>query len=243
MLLRDPSAWTPGPAAVQPLVLVVEDDPQMRRFLVSTLASDGFRSLHAASQTETLTRAAAHEPDLVLIDISRAGIDGVGLVTRLRQWVAAPVLVVLGQSTEQERSALLDAGANDYITKPFGTGDLLARVRVWLRQAARVQRPRAAALAAIDRFRIDRERKSLFVDGREVHITPLEYKLLTVLAHKPGAVMTEEEILGAVWDPKTAPRAPYLRAQIRQVRQKIERDPARPRHLLSEHGGYRLKLG
>jgi two-component system KDP operon response regulator KdpE len=232
-----------GPAAVQPLVLVVEDEPQMRHFLVSTLATNGFRSLHVGTPVGMLTRAVAHEPDLILLDLSQPGIDTVDLTVRLRERTSAPILVVLAGGAERERVAVLDAGANDYLVRPFGTGDLLARMRVWLRQAQRARRASAPPELPTEPFRLERERRSLFVEGREVHITPLEYKLLAALARSPGTPMSEDRIVAAVWGAGAPSQRQYLRAHVRQLRQKIEKDPARPRHLITDsEGGYRLKL-
>jgi two-component system, OmpR family, KDP operon response regulator KdpE len=233
-----------GPFAVQPLILVVEDEPHLGRSLVSTLASHGFRTLQASTRAGALTRAVGHEPDLVLLDVGHAEVDAVGLTTRLREWTNAPIVAILARAREKQRASVLDAGANDYIVRPFAAGDLLARMRVWLRQKARMQAQRYGSEPGAERLRIDRDRRALFIEGREVHITPLECKLLLTLAHNPGRSMTEEQILAAVWGSKTATRAQYLRAHVRQLRQKMEKDPARPRYLVSDPGGgYRLKLG
>ncbi len=233
-----------GSPAVQALVLVIGDEPQMRRLLVSALASFGYRSLHVGTKGGPLTRAVGHEPDLVVVDVSHPDVDGVGLTNRLRDWTAAPILALLGDGREKERAEVLDAGANDYLVKPFATGDLLGRVRVWLRQVGRTHKPHIPPQANAPRLVIDRTKRSLLVDGREVHLTPLECKLLLALARSPGLAMTDRQILDAVWGPDDAPQAQYLRAQVRQLRQKIEGDPARPRYLLAEPGGgYRLKLG
>ena len=232
-----------GSPAVQALVLVVEDEPQMRRLLVSALASFGYRSLHVGTKGGLLTRAVAHEPDLVVVDVGQAEVDGVGLTARLRDWTSAPILALLAHGREKERVELLDAGANDYLVKPFATEDLLGRVRVWLRQVGRLRKPHVPLQGGARRLEIDGERRVLLVDGREVHLTPLECKLLLVLARNPGRAMTDRQILDAVWG-DDAPQPQYLRAQVRQLRQKIEGNPDRPRHLLTESGGgYRLKLG
>ena len=215
----------------------------MRRFLVSALATNGFRSLHVGTRVGMLARAMAHDPDLVVLDVSQPGIDAVGLTVRLRERTAAPILVVLADGSEAERAALLDAGANDYIVKPLGTGDLLARMRVWLRQATRARRPGGPSEPQPERFRLDRERKCLFVEGRQVHVTPTEYKLLAALSRSPGSPMSDDQVIAAVWGPGAQAQKQYLRAHVRQLRQKIEKDPAHPRHLVADAGGgYRLKL-
>jgi two-component system KDP operon response regulator KdpE len=233
-----------GSPVVQALVLVVEDEPQMRRMIVSALASFGYRSLHVGARGGPLTRAVGHEPDLVVVDVSHPDLDGVGLTTRLRGWTSAPILALLGHGRERERNELLDAGASDYLVIPFATSDLLARVRVWLRQVGDARAPQAPIQAYPPRLVIDRERHALVVDGCEVHLTPLECKLLLALERSPGRAMTDRQLSEALWGPGEAPRAQYLRAQVRQLRQKIEADPGHPRHLLTEPGGgYRLKLG
>jgi two-component system KDP operon response regulator KdpE len=236
------------PLAVQPLVLVVEDEPQMRRLLVSALATVGYRSLHVETTDGTLLRIVGHEPDLILVDVSQPEVDAVGLTTQLREWTSAPILAIVGEGRERERAEVLDAGANDYVVRPFATADLLARVRVWLRQEARARglRPGPAPSsppAKPGKLQIDRERRTLLVEGREVHLTPLECKLLLALAKTRSKSMTEKQLLAAVWGTRGTPDAAYLRAQVRHLRQKIEADPSRPRHLLSgPGGGYRLKL-
>jgi two-component system KDP operon response regulator KdpE len=243
MNTQRPSPWIRGGAAVQPLVLVVEDQPHVGHSLVSTLATHGYRTLHAGTRVGALTRAVGHEPNLLLIDVGDPGIDGVGLTARLRERTSAPIVVLLERGREQERVAILDAGANDYLVRPFATDDLLARMRVWLRETERVHAARAPFDSRTERVRIDRDRRSLFVEGREIHITPLERKLLLALAHSSGRSMSEEQILAAVWGPKSTMRTQYLRAHVRQLRQKIEKDPERPRYLVTEAGGgYRLKL-
>ena len=159
-----------GSPAVQALVLVIGDEPQMRRLLVSALASFGYRSLHVGTKGGPLTRAVGHEPDLVVVDVSHPDVDGVGLTNRLRDWTAAPILALLGDGREKERAEVLDAGANDYLVKPFATGDLLGRVRVWLRQVGRTHKPHIPPQANAPRLVIDRTKRSLLVDGREVHL-------------------------------------------------------------------------
>lgn len=244
MLQRVPLSRMNGEVARQALVLVVEDEPQMRRFLVSTLAAHGYRSVHLGARSSARSRMSGLQPDLVVLDVGHPGIDGVGLTTRLRQWTSAPIVAVLNPSREEERAAVLEAGANDYLVKPFGTGDLLARVRVWLKQGARTAGPHGSPEAPTAHLRIDRERRCLIVDGNEVHITPLEYKLLENLARVGSNGATEEQILLTVWGPNDTPPVRYLRALIRQLRQKVEKDPARPRHLLSGPGErYSLRLG
>ena len=233
-----------GAFSAQPLVLVVEDERRTGRSLVSSLASFGFRTLQAPARVAALTRAVGHEPDVVLVDASDPDIDAVGITTRIRDWTSAPIVAIFDAARAGRRAAILDAGANDYVVRPFAQGDLAARIRVWLRQKARMQAQRFALDMATERLRIDRDRRTLVVDGREVHITPLECKLLLVLAHNPGRTLTEDQILAALWGSKASTRAQYLRAHVRQLRLKLEKDPTRPRYLVTEAGGgYRLNLG
>jgi two-component system, OmpR family, KDP operon response regulator KdpE len=231
-----------GPKASPPLVLVVGDDPPVRRFLVSTLVAHGFRSRHAGTRAAVRSEDAAQDPDLVILDAGHRGVDGVGLTSRLRAATTAPIVAVLNPSREEERARVLDAGADDYLVKPFGTGDLTARVRVWVRQSAN-GKGRRAPVTKTPHLQIDRDRHCVLVDGREVHITPLQFRLLDALARTRVAT-SEPKILRAVWGHGEVPPAHYLRAHLRQLRLKIEKDPSHPRHLLGEPGaGYRLRLG
>jgi two-component system KDP operon response regulator KdpE len=232
------------PLVLQPLILVVQDEPQLDRAMVSVLAGSGFRTLQVSTRAAALARAMSHQPELVLLDATHSEADGIAIALRLRQSTTVPIVVLLGRAPDSEK-AILDAGVNDYIVWPFTPAEVLSRARVWLRQkSANVGGRSAPPSDAGERVRIDRERRLLFIEGREVHITPLECKLLMTLARHPGRSMTEEQILGAVWGPASHPRREYLRAHVRQLRHKMERDPSRPRYLVTDVGGtYRLKLG
>ncbi len=238
--------WRGGPAAVQPLVLVVADEHERQRSLASVLAVHGFRCLQAGAGTAGLARALGHSPDLVLVEAVEPGVDRVSVTGRLRDGTAAPILVVLS-SPGEGGDALLDAGANDYIVRPFAPAELITRIRVWLRQGTRAMPSTGAPVPSrggAPRLRIDREHRAIFVEGRRLHVTPLEYKLVTVLAQSPSRGVPERGLFEAVWGYGAEPAPQYLRALVRQVRQKIERDPQRPAHLVSiAGGGYRLELG
>jgi two-component system, OmpR family, KDP operon response regulator KdpE len=239
----DASSSRVAPAPHRPTVLVVEDEPQMRRFLVSTLFSHGFHSVQIETGVDVRTRTGGREPALVVMDIGYPGIDGVSLTGLMREWTSAPIVAVLNATPEDQRAAVLDAGANDYLVKPFGSADLLARVRVWLKQAARFNTPQRQAETRAMGVRLDAAWRSLVVDGQEVHLTPIECKLLETLARSGANAMSEARLLRAVWGAKATPPAQYLRARLRHLRQKIEKDPRRPRYLLSEpNGTYRLNL-
>lgn len=223
---------------MQPLVLLVDDGLSTQHLLVSALASHGFRCLRAATKTDALARAVRLEPDVVLLEAGAGGVDATVMTAGLRGWTSAPILVLLPRlRSRDDRTALLDAGASDYVFMPVSTVDLVARIRVWLRQ----QRQGGTNESRAGRLRIDRERRMLFVDGREIHLTPIECKVLLALARRRGAPMKEAQILACVWGKGSMTRAQHLHAHVRRLRQKIERDPARPAYLVTEsHGGYRL---
>jgi two-component system KDP operon response regulator KdpE len=226
-----------------PVLLVVEDEAQMRRFLRTSLANQGYRIVEAATGADALAQARAHNPDLVLLDLGLPDIDGLAVAKRLREWMSAPIVIVSARGQEDDKVRALDEGADDYLTKPFGTKELMARIRVALRHAAH-----AGAAAATDGvlvagdIRLDLEKRIVHVGQEEVHLTPIEYKLLTVLMKAAGKVLTHRQILRTVWGPTNAENTQYLRVYMTQLRHKLERDPARPKHLLTEPGvGYRLR--
>jgi two-component system KDP operon response regulator KdpE len=204
----------------------------------------GYRSLHVETSADTLVRIVGHEPGLVLVDVSQPNVDAVGLTAQLREWTSAPIVALAARGRERERAQVLDAGANDYIEWPSAIADLLVRVRVWLRQEARVRRQDAPPPQRPTRLKIHGELRTVVVEGREVHLTPLERDILVALAKSRSKTLTEKQLLAAIWGRGDAPQASYLRAQVRHLRRKIEANPARPRHLLTvPGGGYRLKLG
>jgi two-component system KDP operon response regulator KdpE len=223
-----------------PTVLVIEDERQIRRFLGPTLASNGYRMLEADTGAEGLTEAAAWQPDIVILDLGLPDMDGLQVLRRLREWSAVPVIVLSARGQEADKVAALDAGADDYVSKPFGPGELLARVRVALRHAASL-REDAAPTFTVGELHLDLARRQVTVGGKEVHLTPIEYRLLTVLARHAGKVLTHRQLLPEVWGPAHTTEAHYLRVYMAQLRRKLEPEPARPRYLLTEPGvGYRL---
>jgi two-component system, OmpR family, KDP operon response regulator KdpE len=229
-----------GPA---PTVLVIEDEPQMRRFLRSALEGHGYKVVEVGTAREGLAQAAGRNPDVILLDLGLPDADGIDVTRRLREWAATPVIVISARGLETDKVGALDAGADDYLTKPFGVGELLARIRVALRHASRSSDDPADPVFTQGELTVDLARRQVFVAGTEVHLTPTEYKLLTLLVRHAGKVITQRHALREVWGPNYATQTHYLRVYMAQLRHKLEREPARPRLLLTEPGvGYRLKV-
>jgi two-component system KDP operon response regulator KdpE len=227
---------------LRPLVLIVEDEAQMRTFVRLALASHGYRVLEVDHGAAAVQQAAAHTPDLVLLDLGLPDMDGVEVTRRLREWSAVPIIIISARGQESQKVDALDAGADDYVTKPFGSAELLARIRVALRHASRsAQDPRSSVVTVGD-IRVDLAKRLVFLRGGEVHLTPNEYKLLCVLLRYPNKVLTHRQLLEQVWGPGHTNQMQYLRVFMAQLRRKLEQNPARPVHLLTEPGvGYRLK--
>lgn len=225
-----------------PLVLVVEDEPQMRRFLRATLSSHGYRLVEAETAAEGVAHATAFSPDLVLLDLGLPDGDGLDVTKRLRDWSGVPIIVLSARGRESDKVEALDAGADDYLTKPFGSGELLARMRVALRHAARGIQENADPVFAFGPVRVDLARRQVFRADQEVHLTPKEYKILSTLVRSAGKVITHRELLREVWGPNSVDQSHYLRVYMGQLRHKLEEDAARPRYLVTEPGvGYRLR--
>ena len=230
--------------ATAPLVLLAEDDRGMRRYIRATLSDQRLRVVDTETGSEALAQAAAHNPDLILLDLGLPDMDGIHVTTKLREWTAAPILIVSARDEELEKVAALDAGANDFLTKPFGTGEFLARVRVWLRHTQRATSDSLSSVLSVGDLRIDFAQRVASVAGREVRLTPTQYKLLGTMMRNAGKVLTHEQILFAVWGPAYTRETQYLRVYMGQLRQKLEADPARPRYFITEPGiGYRLREG
>jgi two-component system KDP operon response regulator KdpE len=222
-----------------PVVLVVEDEPQVRRFLRASLASHGYRVVEANGYREAEQLATSHNPELFLLDLGLPDGDGIELTRSLRGWTRAPIIVVSARGREEDKVKALDAGADDYLTKPFGVNELLARLRVALRHAR--ASPQESPVLEVGPLRIDLARREVTVEGREVRLTPTELKLLALLARNAGKVLTHRHILREVWGPN-ATEVHYVRVHMAELRKKIEADPARPRLLVTEVGvGYRLR--
>ena len=225
--------------AAGPLVLVVEDELPVRRFLRAALAGHDYRVVEAGTIREAEQLAPGHNPDVFLLDLGLPDGDGVDLTRRIREWSRAPIIVLSARGREEDKVNALDAGADDYLTKPFGVNELLARLRVALRHAHAV--PGQPAVVDAGPLRIDLARREVTVEGTPVHLTPTEYRVLALLAQHAGKVVTHRQILREVWGPN-ATEAHYVRVQMAEIRRKIEADPARPRLLVTESGvGYRLQ--
>jgi two-component system, OmpR family, KDP operon response regulator KdpE len=226
----------------KPLVLVVEDEPQMRKFVRIALESHDYRVIEAATAAEGIQQAISYSPDAVVLDLGLPDMDGMSVTRRVREWSTVPILVVSARGQEDSKVKALDGGADDYITKPFGAAELMARLRVALRHAAESRDVPTAIVRLGTEVEIDLVRRLVRVRGAEVHLTPIEYKLLTALVKHAGMVMTHRQLLERVWGPGHAHQMQYLRVYMTQLRHKLESNPARPQLLLTEPGiGYRLK--
>jgi two-component system KDP operon response regulator KdpE len=225
----------------EPLVLVVEDEPQVMRYLRATLPAHGYRVLEAATGAQALVEAQTRLPDLGLLDLGLPDLDGIDVTRRIREWSAVPILVVSARGQERDKVEALDSGADDYLTKPFGTEELLARMRVALRHAAR-EAGGGETILETGGLKVDLAARRVFVDGEEVRLTRTEFNLLATMVRYSGKVVTHRQLLREVWGPGAAGRSHYVRVYMAQLRHKLERDPARPRYLETEIGvGYRLR--
>jgi two-component system KDP operon response regulator KdpE len=226
----------------EPLILVIEDEPQMLRFLRASLGTHGYRLFEATTGEQGLSQAAARNPDVVLLDLGLPDLDGIEVTRRLREWSRAPIIVLSARGRDDDKIDALDAGADDYLTKPFSVGELLARIRVALRHAASGASGKEEPIFVLDDLRVDLAKREVFVGEREVHLTPIEYKLLSILVRYAGRVVTHRQLLKEVWGPPYVEHTQYLRVFMGQLRHKLEKDPARPKYLINEPGvGYRLK--
>ena len=223
-------------------VLLVEDERQMRRFLRLTLQSEGYAVIEAETAAEGLSQAATRNPDIILLDLGLPDMDGLEVIAKLREWTALPVIVISARDQEGDKIKALDNGADDYLTKPFGAGELLARIRVALRHGALKSTEPGEAIFTVEDLKIDFLKRQVYRGNRELHLTPIEYRLLTVLVGNAGRVMTHRQLLKEVWGPPYIEQTHYLRVFMNQLRKKIEADSTRPHFLLNEPGiGYRFQ--
>ena len=224
-----------------PVVLIVEDEPEIRRFLRAALGVEGYRVVEAATGRRGSIDAGTHKPDLAIVDLALPDVDGIEVIRRIRAWSPMPIIVLSARVQEQSKIDALDAGANDYVTKPFGVGELLARVRAALRYAVRSQS--GSSVMRFGRAVVDLEKRLASRDGEKIRLTPIEFKMLATLAKHLGMVVTHRQLLVEVWGPTHEHDTHYLRVYMKQLRQKLEADPVQPRHLLTETGvGYRLVI-
>jgi two-component system, OmpR family, KDP operon response regulator KdpE len=224
-----------------PRILVIDDEPEIRRFLRVSLTSHDFELLEAEKGRDGVLQAATHQPDLLILDLGLPDMDGAEVIRQVRDWSQLPIIVVSARGQEHDKVAALDAGADDYLTKPFGIKELLARIRVALRHAAHQGAGTGDATYRVAHLFVDLGRRQVFANEKEIHLTPTEYRLLTTLIRHSGKVVTHRQLLKEVWGPDSVHETHYLRVFMAQLRQKIEQDSARPRCLLTEPGvGYRL---
>ncbi|WP_298596587.1 two-component system response regulator KdpE [Zoogloea sp.] len=224
------------------MILIVEDDSQIRRFVRAALEHDGLRVAEAQSRREGLIEAGRCRPDLVILDLGLPDGDGADFVADFRAWSSAPVLVLSARTTEHDKIGVLDAGADDYLTKPFSVGELLARVRALLRRGRNHPEAEAAVVCFGD-VEVDFSRRQVTRSGVRIKLTPIEYRLLATLITHAGKVMTHRHLLREVWGPTYSESSHYLRIYVGHLRHKLEADPAQPQHFLTETGvGYRFQL-
>ena len=225
------------------IIIVIEDEAQIRRFLRTTLTSEGYQVIEAETGRQGLIEAATRKPELIILDLGLPDMDGVEVIKALRAWSSVPIIILSARSQESDKVSALDAGADDYLVKPFGAGELLARIRVALRHVSTAANGDEEGVFAVDQLKVDMMHRKITVSGAEIHLTPIEYRLLTVLIKHAGKVLTHRLLLNEVWGPNYVERAHYLRIYMGTLRHKLEQDPARPRFLLTEVGvGYRLAV-
>jgi two-component system KDP operon response regulator KdpE len=224
-----------------PEILIIEDDPQIRRFLRATLSAEQYHYHEALTAAEGIAQANARQPDLILLDLGLPDLDGLEVIRTVRQASQTPIIVLSARGQESDKIAALDLGADDYVSKPFAVGELLARIRAALRRAAIIRDGAEGTTFRAGDLWVDLAARVVRVGGGEVHLTPIEFRLLETLVRHAGKVVTQRQLLVEVWGPQHSEQAQYLRVYMAQLRRKLEADPARPRHLRTEPGvGYRL---
>jgi two-component system KDP operon response regulator KdpE len=226
------------------VILIIEDEPEIRRFLRSTLTAHGYRFIEAATADEGMQLISARAPDLIILDLGLPDRDGLELMRSLRAWTQLPIVVVSGRGREAEKVAALDLGADDYLTKPFGVDELLARVRVALRHANRPSAQPGSTAFQVGDLEVDLEKRRVLLRNEPVHLTPIEYRLLTTLVQHAGMVLTHRQLLREALGPNYVDEGDLLRVHMARLRRKLEQEPAQPRYILTEPGvGYRLAIG
>lgn len=226
-----------------PVIIVIEDDPAIRRFLRTSLGTHGFNVFEADTGKQGIVEIGVRKPDLLILDLGLPDMDGVEVIKAIRAWSSVPIIILSARSGEQQKIEALDVGADDYLTKPFGFGELLARIRVALRHSTRPQEQSQDNVFNTGNLKVDLVNRVVSIDDQEIHLTPIQYRLLMVLVKNAGKVLTHQQILNEVWGPSYQENAHYLRIYMSQLRQKLEADPTQPKFLLTESGvGYRLKV-
>jgi two-component system KDP operon response regulator KdpE len=223
----------------KPRILVVDDEPPIRRLLRTSLTSQGFTVLEASTGEQAIQATAMERPDVMVLDLALPDVDGVEVTRRVREWSKVPIIVLSARGMEQDKIAALDAGADDYLTKPFGMGELLARIRVALRHLGP---PSGDAVYAAGDLTVDLARRLVTIGGQDLSLTPIEYDVLKVLVSHAGKVLTHKQLLKEVWGPAYEQEVHLLRVNISNLRRKLEPDPARPQYIVTEPGvGYRMR--
>ena len=226
-----------------PTLIVIEDDPSIRGFLRTSLTAQHFQVFEAKTGKQGIIEASVRKPDLVILDLGLPDMEGVEVIKAIRSWSALPIIILSARSHEQQKIEALDTGADDYLSKPFSFGELLARIRVGLRHALRSGEALATEVFQTGPLKVDLHHRIVYVNDAEVHLTPIQYRLLCVMIKHAGKVLTQQHILKEVWGPSYQENAHYLRIYMSQLRQKLEHDPSQPKFLLTESGvGYRLKV-
>ena len=223
-------------------IVLIEDESEIRRFLRTTLPGHGFRVYEATTGQGGLIEVKTRNPDIILLDLGLPDVDGIDVIRQVREWTPTPIIVLSAREQEQQKVSALDQGADDYVTKPFGINELLARIRTALRHAARPDGAETNSYFTFGKVRVELGRRQVFVADKEIHLTQIEYKLLTTLVRHAGRVVTHRQLLKEVWGPLQVEESHYLRVYMRQLRNKLESNPAHPKFLVTELGvGYRLR--
>jgi len=221
-------------------ILIVEDEPDICRFLRSALGAEGHKVVESVTARRGAIDAATHKPDLAIVDLGLPDYDGIDVIRQIRAWSAMPIIVLSARVQESSKISAFEAGADDYVTKPFGVGEFIARVRVALRRVLRTAS--GHHVLSLGHTSIDTEARTAMCSGKPVHLTPIEFRIITCLAKNPGMVVTHKQLLTEVWGPTHASDTHYLRIYLKQLRDKLEVDPVQPRYFVTETGiGYRLQ--
>lgn len=228
---------------LSPVLVLIEDDLSIRRFLRTGLTTQGFVLYEAGTGKQGIIETEVRKPDLIILDLGLPDMDGVDVIKAIRLWSSVPIIILSARSYEQNKIDGLDAGADDYLTKPFGFGELLARIRVALRHSTQTALTGNKEVFISGSLKVDFQNRIVTIDDDKVHMTPIQYRLLSVLVKHAGKVLTHQQILKEVWGPSYQENAHYLRIYMSQLRQKLEADPTQPKYLLTESGvGYRFKV-